>query len=118
MKHHAGYLPATLTADAFSDPEFLAVLAVIALHRAKKIQPEDVQDVLNKFEDVAPFSTLRLELGEPEETDDAGPPESSSNGNEPSSGDGSPTSSETSMPPTSGIPGSVSSVSGQVTSST
>ena len=100
IKKHAGYLPATLDENSFSDPELLTVLAIIVLHRAGRIQPNEVADVVEKFAD-APFgSTITIELGEAEgETEgDAGPPAASSSSNEPGSGDSSTTSSETSPP--------------------
>jgi hypothetical protein len=76
IKKHAGYLPLTLTADALADPEFVIVEAVIALHRAGKITAADVPDLIERFQDVDPFSALTYERGAVE--DDAGPPPSSS----------------------------------------
>ena len=100
IKKHAGYLPATLDENSFSDPELVMVLAVIVLHRAGKITPSEVPDAVEKFAD-APFgSTVTIEMGETEnEEDDAGPPDVSSSSSNGGSGDSSTTSSETSPPP-------------------
>ena len=99
IKKHAGYLPATLDDNSFSDPELVAVLAIIVLHRAGRIQPSEVPDVMEKFAD-APFgTTITIEAGEPEPGEgDAGPPDVSSSSSNGGSGDSSKTSSETSPP--------------------
>ena len=109
IKRHAGYLPVTLGDDAFSDPELVCVLAIIALHRAGRVEARDVPKVFDRFAD-APFGTTVTVEPDPDvqaEEDGADPLESS-NGNEPSSGTSSTTNSETSEPtqPLYGIPGS------------
>jgi hypothetical protein len=89
IKKHAGYLPLTLTAEALADPEFVIVEAVIALHRAGKITAADVPDLVERFQDVDPFSTLAYERVAAE--DDAGPPPESSDAKPSTNGASSPT---------------------------
>jgi hypothetical protein len=112
IKRHAGYLPLTLTDEAMSDPELACVLAVIVLHRAGKVERQEVPAVFDKLVD-APFgAAIKIEVGEDVEGD-AGPPAESSNGSSPTSGPVSPTSSEKWTPtlPDSGIPDSATSAS-------
>jgi hypothetical protein len=91
IKRHAGYLPLALTADAFTDPEVIAVLAAVACRRAGTIDHTGVPDLLDRLAD-APFgSTVTLEL-EPDEDDAA--PEIRNDSRRGSSGESSPTGSE------------------------
>lgn len=92
LKRYANYLPLTLK-DGLegSDPVLFAVLALIVLRRAGRIQESELQATFERFLD-APFSleegtTVRLHLEpDPEEGDAAGPPQESSNGNSSISG--------------------------------
>jgi hypothetical protein len=122
IKRFAGYLPATMGDDAYSDPELVCAMAVIVLRRAGRIEPREAPAMFDRVAD-APFgSTITVELDEAAEEveDDAGPPAESSNASELSSGDSSTTSSETSelTQPLYGIPGSDTSVSVLSTSAT
>ena len=96
VKRHAGYLPLTMDAGSFSDPEFVIVEAVIALHRAGKITAAEVPALVDRFQDIDPFAAITYEAGEQPEGDDAGPPPRSSDVKPSSNGDSSPTGSETS----------------------
>jgi hypothetical protein len=103
IKRLSGYLPLTL-AEGFdgADPELFAVWATIALRRAGRIEAAEVPTVFERIAD-APFgTTIRLEADPEDEpaADDAGPPPSNSNGNEPISGPASPTNSGESESPT------------------
>lgn len=120
MKRYAGYLPLTLTGDAFGDPEAINVFAIIALRRNGKIEPRDVAAAWERFQD-APFgATVTLEIGDPEdmEGDADGPPSTSSNGSDGSSSPSSRNDSDNSDSPQSptGTPASDTSVSAPVTS--
>ena len=88
LKRLSGYMPMTIE-QGFEgrDPELFAAFAVIALRRNGRITNDDVDHVYERIID-APFAeSIRLEPGETEtEEDDAGPPERSSNGKQPSSG--------------------------------
>jgi hypothetical protein len=97
VKRYANYLPLTVDENTFTDPEMIAVLAIVALRRSDKIQLGDVPDLWERFQD-APFgSTIGFEPGATEEDDDDGnPPPGSSDARPSSNGEGSPTSSETS----------------------
>ena len=82
IKRHAGYLPATMDENTFTDPEVITVLAIVAMRRAGTIETGQVADLWDRFAD-APFgSTITLEAGQPDNDDDEGdagpPPESSS----------------------------------------
>jgi hypothetical protein len=120
-KRYAGYLPLTIDAGAFADPEMVSVLAIVALHRAGKLEPPAVPDLWERFQD-APFGdTITFEAGPADQEDDDGsPPPGSSDVRPSSNGDDSPTSSETSEQPPSriGRPRSDTSGSGLVTSVT
>ena len=62
IKRHSGYLPLTID-EGFrgADPELYAVFAVIALHRAGKIDARDAGDMYERIAD-APFgATITLE---------------------------------------------------------
>lgn len=113
----SGYMPATFM-DGFrgADPRLARVLAVVALHRAGRIAPDDAHDFHERFADLPFDGTIRLELGEPDEQEDdaADPPESASRRN--GSGHDSTTSSAPSagLPRPSGIPGSATSASALV----
>ena len=52
IKRHAGYLPVTLTGEAFTDPELITMLAIISMTRAGKITNGDVPDLWDRFQDV------------------------------------------------------------------
>lgn len=100
IKRLSGYLPLQLE-DAVEggDPEFVCVLAAIALHRAGRVDAREVPQLFERLVD-APFgSTIRVNLDETVDEDegDADPPENS-NGSGSISGPDSPTSSETSQP--------------------
>jgi hypothetical protein len=96
IKRLSGYLPLTIT-DGLGDPELITVFAVIALRRAGKIDAADVPDVFGRLAD-AEFDGVGIsyEVGDEPVEDDAGPPASSSNGNDSISGDGSTASSASS----------------------
>jgi hypothetical protein len=99
IKKHAGYLPATLGDDWLGDPEFIAVLAVIAMRRNDMIELRQVPTVLDRLAD-APFgTTVTIELGDTEEEDADGPPPPSSTSNGSSAGPSSSTTMETSAGP-------------------
>jgi hypothetical protein len=120
VKRLAGYLPLALDEQAFGDPEFVCVLAAIALKRARRVEASEVPATFERLVD-APFgSTIRLipDPDEPAEDADAGPPVASSSENGSSSGDASRTSSETSAATRSGsgTPGSASLPSSPATS--
>src|SRR5262245_6093984 len=86
VKRYAGYLPVSLNEDTFADPEMIAIVAIIAIHRNGKIETGEVGQLWERFQD-APFgSTITFEFGEQEEGADSGLPRSSSNGNESISG--------------------------------
>lgn len=123
IKRLSGYLPLELDkAVTGGDPEFMCVLAAIAMRRAGKIEAPEVPQVFERLLD-APFGsaiTVDADDTDQETEDDAGPPERSSTGNGAFSGEGSKTSSETSPTtrPASGIRESVSLASAQATSAT
>ncbi len=120
LKRLAGYMPLTIE-DGFNgaDPELFAVFAVIALHRAGRVQTGEVPETYERFAD-APFGmTVRLESDEPADgrEPDADPfANSPANGND--SGRGSPPSSEISdaSPSPSGMPDWVTTASGRTIS--
>lgn len=98
IKKHAGYLPLTLTADGWADPELVAVLAIIALRRAGVIENTDVPQLVDRLADVPFGTTITIEADQQEPDGDAGPPPQSSASRPSSNGDSSPTGSETSEP--------------------
>jgi len=113
LKRFAGIHPSTMV-DGLrnTDAELIAVLAVIGLHRANRITPEDAAGVFERFGDGPLASNFDLDLGDPDPDDgDASPPPPNSTARSGSSGDGSPMSSATSANPLngSGSPGSASS---------
>jgi hypothetical protein len=91
IKKHAGYLPLTLEADSFTDPEFVIVQAVIAVFRAGRVTAADVPGLVERFQDVDPFAAITYEAGKFEDEGDADPPPSSSDTKQSSNGDSSPT---------------------------
>jgi hypothetical protein len=97
VKRHAGYLPLTMDTSSFADPEFVIVEAVIAVYRAGRLDAADVPNLVERFQDVDPFSTITYERGEEEA--DADPPPPSSDAKPSSNGDSSPNGSETSADP-------------------
>jgi len=118
-KRYAGYLPITLDEDTFTDPEMIAVLALVALRRNGKIDTAEVPGLWERLQD-APFgSTIGLEPGaaDEDEEDDAGPPPPRTGSSSSSNGEGSTTGSESSEPPPSptGSPPWATSVSDPVT---
>jgi len=117
IKRFAGYLPLTLDDKARADPELGCVLAVIALHRAGKIDQAEAHNVFERLIDKTFGTDILVEGDDAEQEGDAGPPVSRSNGSSATSGEGSPTNSERSAetPNPSGIPGSASSLSGRPT---
>lgn len=97
IKRFSGYLPGDVEKGFMGfDQDLYAVFAIVALHRAGRIDQGDAGHVFDRFQE---GGTIRL-VGEPAETEeeDAGPPAVSSNGNGISSGPGSSESSETSAP--------------------
>jgi hypothetical protein len=93
VKKYAGYLPLTLTGEAFTDPELIAVLAIVAARRAGVIDTADVPGLIDRLAD-APFGTtitLDTDDQEPELEGDAGPPPGSSGVRPSSDGASSPT---------------------------
>jgi hypothetical protein len=117
IKRLAGYLPLNVE-EAFTggDPELFAVLALVALHRAGKVEARDVPGLYDRMLDSPFWTTIRFESdGDTvlaEEADADSPPPGSSTGNAGSSGAESTPSSETSPSRQngSGSPGSDSSV--------
>src|SRR5262245_54725948 len=117
VKQHAGYLPLTVKDGmAGGDPDLLNILACIALYRAVRVTADDIPQVFEQFTAAGFGDQVDFENDQTEE-DDAGPPVSSSNGNNGFSGDVTVTSSGPPMTP-SGIPGSDTSVSDQTRSPT
>lgn len=114
IKRHSGYLPFTLW-DGLqgSDAELLAVMALIAMVRAGKVDRRDVPDVWERFADAPGVVTVRLELTSEEEDDTDPLSNESRNGNGSTSGDDSTQSSGRSdeTQPPSGIHGSATSAS-------
>lgn len=95
-KRYAGYLPVNLDENTFTDPEMIAVLAIIALRRNGKLEVADVPDLWERFQD-APFgATVAWEAGPAEEDADESPPPGSSDERPSSNGLSSPTDSENS----------------------
>jgi hypothetical protein len=90
VKRHAGYLPLTLEADAFTDPELIMVLAAIAARRGGRVEPADIPALIERFQDVDPFASITYESGV-EAGDADGPPASSSETRRSSNGDSSTT---------------------------
>lgn len=120
IKRYSGYLPLTIDEGlAGSDAELMAVFAMIALARARKLAHDDIADAWERFADAPGVVSIRLELNREEVAEEAlhpsKPPSSSENGR--SSGDDSETSLAIStLPPrASGTPDSDSSESRQGT---
>jgi hypothetical protein len=106
VKRFAGYQPLTVD-DAFrnGDAELVAVLGLIAVHRAGKFQAADAGEVWERFQEAPFFTGVRFDLDPDDqegEADAEGPPAGNSTGNAASSGDGSTASSETSLTPLNG----------------
>jgi hypothetical protein len=115
IKRRAGYLPLTLDANAFADPELIAVLAAIAVRRGGTVETRDMDDLLDRIFD-APFGpTVTLHAGD--QAGDAGPPPASSAPKQSSNGDSSTTASDSSASPAAatGDPASDTSESGLAT---
>jgi hypothetical protein len=114
IRRWTGYLPASvLDAMKGADAELLAALAVIALHRAGKVNRDDAAATFERFEEEN-FGSFTL-TSDDEEAETLDPPASaSSNGNETDFGDGSRTATANPEPTTrsgTGSPGSGISVS-------
>lgn len=119
IKRFSGYLPLTVEDGwAGGDPELFCAFAVIALHRANRIQPPQAADVFSTLSDTEFWKSIRFEGGivEEEEAEEESDPTASSSGNGASSGASSKTSSESSEPTPkhTGTPASV--ISGSVPS--
>ena len=102
VKRLTGYTPSMLDDNSLSDPELSAVLAIIILRRAGRIDTTEVQAVWETFQD-AENATIDLVFEpdpnqDPDAADDAGPPSTNWNGRPVSPGPNSKTSSGTSEP--------------------
>lgn len=121
VKRFAGYLPVTLAAENFTDPEMVTVLAIVAIHRGGKVDTGDVPALWDRFLD-APFgSVVTFEPGDAgEEADADSPPAASSTGSSPTSGESSNGTSESpaAAPSRTGTRASDTSVSVPATSAT
>jgi hypothetical protein len=96
VKRRAGYLPLTLTAEAFADPELIAVLAAIAVRRAGTVDDRDIETLLNRLF-AAPFGdTITMES---DDQGDADPPPRNSDAKPSSDGAGSTNGSDSSVTP-------------------
>lgn len=98
IKRLAGYLPMQVDMDALGDPEFVCVLATIALRRAGRIEIPDVPRAFERLIDAPPEAVFKIEADDDEAEDDASPPAASSNASERTFGRESKTSSESSEP--------------------
>jgi len=99
VKRLAGYLPMQVDGDVLGDPEFICVLAAIAIRRAGKVEAPEVPHVYERLLDAPAEAILRFESDEEEEPEgDAGPPAENSNGNTPIFGDDLKPSSASSEP--------------------
>lgn len=106
IKRFSGYLPLTIDKGLEgADPELFAAWAVIAVRRAGRVQPAEVQDVYDRLADAPVGAAITFEIGDRTEDADAGPPPGSSDASRSISGEGSTTSSAPSTD-ASGIPGS------------
>ena len=115
IKRNAGYLPLTLTREAFTDPETTTMLLIIAMCRAGRITNEQVPDLWERFADVPIGSTVTLEADEDDaQADDAGPPPRRKSKRPSSSGASTPTASETSDDPPNATGSPASATSGSV----
>jgi hypothetical protein len=121
LKRFAGVMPVGFE-DAIrgGDAEMIVTLAVVALHRAGKIQTAEVPDIYERLADIGFMEDLqiRLEIGDRESEDDAGPPPANSSSSNGSSSPSGRTSSEESptIPAGTGVPLSATSASGPRTS--
>jgi hypothetical protein len=123
VKRLAGYLPVDVDDRTFGDPELACVLAVIAMHRAGRIQASEAPAAFEKLQDVPFGSAITAVDTEPPEPQDGAPgrpPQPSSTANGAISGGGSPTSlaNPPSPPNATGTPGSDTSGSVPSTSAT
>jgi hypothetical protein len=121
LKRLAGIHPTTLM-DALRnyDAELIAVLAVIGLYHAGRINQDDAARVFERFGDGPLASSFDLDFSDEDDDhteDDAGPPAISSSSRSSGSGDDSQMSSGTSPTPLngSGSPASATSPSAPVT---
>ena len=115
LKRYAQVYPATLV-DALrhADAELVAVIAVIGLHRAGRINPDQAADVWERLGDGPFASSFDLDFGAGDDDEgDAGPPAGNSTGSSDFSGAGSTASSATTptRPNGSGNPASATSTS-------
>lgn len=120
IKRYSGYLPLTIDDGlAGSDAELMAVFALIALARARRISPDEIAEAWDRFADAPGVVSVRLELNREEVAEEALPPSPprSSGENGRSSGADSEMNSErsASSPSDSGTPVSASSGSRQGT---
>jgi hypothetical protein len=90
VKRHAGYLPLTINADAFTDPELITVLAAIAARRGGRIESADIPALIERFQDVDPFASITYQAGV-EDGDADDPPAPSSDTRRSTNGDSSTT---------------------------
>jgi hypothetical protein len=101
IKKFSGYLPLTVSAGyRGGDAELFATFALVALHRAGKVAPPDLQACYDRISD-APFGTTITIEENPVEADADPPPEQTA-ARPSSSGGGSTTSSESSTSPRNG----------------
>lgn len=123
ITRYSGYMPLTID-DGYrgGDPRLYRVFAIVALYRAGKIDESVAGDVHDRFADEAFGKTIRLELGQEAEAEeaDAGPPSSRPDSKLNGSGDSSSaTLGRSEHPPTSsGTPASATSESAPARSAT
>jgi hypothetical protein len=100
LKRFAGYIPATIDENTYSDAEFVGVLAIIALWRNGRIDVSDAPLVWEKFQDLPTGDVFKWEPGPVEdEEDDAGPPPQGTGSSSSSNGEGSRSTSGSPAPP-------------------
>ena len=119
IKRNCGYLPVELTAESFTDPELITMLAIVAMRRAGRVDTGQVPELWDRFSDVPVGAAITM--GQDDDADvegDAGPPARKNDAKQSTSGPSSPNGSETSEGPRSrtGSPASATSESAPATS--